>query len=80
MNALRYAGRAARRDVASADFSETRIPDRRMLLDLQAPLLAWARGDRDITEGERILSAIGATSALLRGIDGRQEPQATTGR
>ena len=76
MNALRYAAGALAAMVASADFSETRLPDRRMLLDLQARLLAWARGDRDIAEGERILSDIGTTSALLRGINGRQELRA----
>ena len=76
LNALRYAAGALAAMVASADFSETRLLDRRMLLDLQARLLTWARGARDLEEGERILSDIGTASALLRGINGRQELRA----
>lgn len=73
---MRYAAGALAAMVASADFSETRIADRRMLLGLQARLLTWARGERDTVDGRRLLSDISTAAELLRGVNRRHELRA----
>jgi hypothetical protein len=71
--ALRFAAVSLAVMFGSADFAETRISDRLMLMSLQGRILRWARSSNEATEGARLCSDIATAADLLRAINLRQE-------
>lgn len=71
--ALRYAAVSLAVMVGSADFSEIRVPDRQLLLGLQARILAWARERGSDAAGAQLYLDLQTAADLLRSINLRQE-------
>ncbi len=71
--ALRYAAVSLAVMVGAADFSETRVQDRQLLLGLQARILAWARAGSTEAAGAQLYQDLLTAADLLRAINQRQE-------
>lgn len=71
--ALRFAAVSLAVMVGSPDFGELRAPDRQLLLQLQARILAWARAGGSEAEGSRLYQDLQTAADLLRTINQRQE-------
>jgi len=73
LEAVRYAGGALSTLAGKPCYADVRFSDRVVLRRLRERALSWARHDRSVPAGLRLLDDIWTCSDLLRGINRRQE-------
>jgi hypothetical protein len=73
LEAVRYAGGALSTLAGKPCYADVRFSDRVVLRRLRERALTWARHDRSVPAGLRLLDDIWTCSDLLRGINRRQE-------